>query len=394
MRRTLARIALFASIFLIVAFVVFLVNQTTEVVTLAERVHPVLGRGVLWGLVGIYAVCIVVPAVMLFRLPRALTPPEREGTPEFDAYLERLGRRLERNPRLAGRPTRSREEIEAALETLDVEADETIRRTGSQIFMMTAISQNGSLDALLVLGYQVRMVWRVARIYYQRPTLRELVHLYANVAATAFVAGELDDVDISEHLQPVVAGALGAAPGAIPGLAGASSLLVNSAFDGATNAFLTLRVGVIARRYCDALVKPDRRLVRRSALAAATGILGSIVYRGTRRLTVAFAKASGRGVGTAVKGVGSTVVGTGSAVADSVRGAGESMVTRVADAGRSVAEGLGLRRREGRGEEEAADAPPKGEAPGGEVPGGGGAGEGGTPGPGGGAGSRPAEGGA
>ena len=50
------------------------------------------------------------------------------------------------------------------------------------------------------------MVWRVAHLYYQRPSLREMTYLYANVAATSFVAGELDDLELHQMIQPVVAG--------------------------------------------------------------------------------------------------------------------------------------------------------------------------------------------
>ena len=81
------------------------------------------------------------------------------------------------------------------------------------VFLTTAVSQSGRLDALLVLAAQSRMVWRVAHLYYQRPSVRELIHLYANVAATSFVAGELDDLELHQMIQPVVAGTVGASGG-------------------------------------------------------------------------------------------------------------------------------------------------------------------------------------
>jgi hypothetical protein len=134
-----------------------------------------------------------------------------------------------------------------------------------------------------VLAAQSRMVYRVARLYYQRPSLRELAHLYANVAATSFVAGELDDLELHQMIQPVVAGTVGALGGAIPGFQIMTSIMVNSLLSGSANAFLTLRVGIIAKDYCGSLVAEPRTQVRRAATAEAARLLSGIVRdSGTR----------------------------------------------------------------------------------------------------------------
>ena len=129
------------------------------------------------------------------------------------------------------------------------------------------------------------MVWRIARLYYQRPMLRDLIQLYANVAGTAFLAGEIEDVDISEQVEPVLSSALGAMAVSIPGFQLAASILVNSVLTGTANAFLTLRVGIIARRYCGSLVVAERRTLRRAASAEAAKLLGTIVRQGTTKLS-------------------------------------------------------------------------------------------------------------
>ena len=58
------------------SFVVFVVNQTAQVVQLASTFDPAAGRVVLIGLVGAYAVLLAVPVVMVVRLPRPLVPPD------------------------------------------------------------------------------------------------------------------------------------------------------------------------------------------------------------------------------------------------------------------------------------------------------------------------------
>jgi hypothetical protein len=218
-----------------------------------------------------------------------------------------MGLRLRGNPLLQGQALSSRQDIEAAIRTLDGRAEEIVRSTGSQVFITTAVSQNGSLDGLMVLLAQTRMLWQIARVYYQRPTVRELAILYGNVASTALVATQLDDLDLAEQVQPLVSGVLGSAAGAVPGLQAAGSLLVNSIVTGTANAFLTLRVGIIAKRYCGALVLPERRALRRLAVSEAAQMLGTIARAGARRVAGAFWAASKARMGDAARGFGESV---------------------------------------------------------------------------------------
>ena len=141
-----------------------------------------------------------------------------------------------------------------------------------------------------MLAAQSRMVWRIAHLYYQRPSLRELIHLYANVAATSFVAGELDDLELHQMIQPVVAGTLGAVGGAIPGFQVFTTILVNSLLSGSANAFLTLRVGIIAKDYCGSLVAEPRTQVRRAATTEAARLLSGIVKESGARVREAIWK--------------------------------------------------------------------------------------------------------
>ncbi len=279
MKKTLKLLVLLGSSFVLLSFGVIVVNQTAQVVELAGRAHPALGVATFWGLITIYSGLVGVPILMIVRMPRALTPPETEGGPEFEAHLVELGRRLDSNPYLqepvGPRPTRR--DVERALESLDAEADREVRKMARMVFMTTAVSQSGRLDALLVLAAQSRMVWRIAHIYYQRPSIREMAHLYSNVAATAFVAGELDSVELHQMIQPMVAASLGTVGGAIPGLQVITSVAVNSMISGSANAFLTLRIGMITRTYCGSLVAQPRNYVRKSATSRAARMLSDVV---------------------------------------------------------------------------------------------------------------------
>ena len=307
MRRTALRIALFLSAFVIVAFAVFLVNQTAQVVALADRAHPLFGNVVFWTLLVLYAFCLLVPTFLILRLPPPLVPPEDETSAEFARHLERLTKRLRRNPLLRDRTIATRAEVDDALRVLDRRADEMTKAAGAQVFITTAVSQNGSLDGIIVLAAQSKLVYEIARVYYQRPSLRDMVWLYGNVASTAFVAGELEDIDLSEQVQPILSSVAGSAAGAIPGFQAASTLFVSSVMTGAANALLTMRVGVITKQYSRALSVPQKRLVRRTALVQATGMLGGVVMDGAKRVWDAILTAGSRRFTGAVSGAAASL---------------------------------------------------------------------------------------
>lgn len=314
MNKTLKKIILSASILILLLFILFIINQTAQVVQLAEKVTPSFGNLVFWALLIVYAVLILIPIFLLLRLPRSLIPPKTEDTPAFNAYLTVLKKRLAANPHLKGLELSDRKQVDEALAILAKKSDEIIQQTASTVFISTAISQSGRLDAFLVLSAQSRMVWRIARLYYQRPTLRDLIQLYANVAGTAFLASEFEDIDISEQVEPVLSSTLGALAVSIPGVQLAASILVNSVLTGAANAFLTLRVGIIARRYCGSLVIAEKRLLRRAASAEAATLLGSIVKQGSAKLSKALWKASKGKVGGIFSGMKEYAKGAGSSL--------------------------------------------------------------------------------
>jgi len=307
MKKTVVRLASIAALGLSVSFAVIVVNQTAQLVELVGRLHPVAGQAVFWGLLAFYAACILVPLGMWLRLPRALVPPASAEGPEFEKYLAGLRTRLQANPRLETTGLDTREQMEAALRQLDADADELTKGAASRVFLATAVSQNGSLDALFVLGLQSRLVWDIARVYRQRPSLRDMGWLYANVMTTAFIASEIEEMDLSQQIQPVVQNALGAAAGAVPGLQVASSVLVSSIVSGSANAFLTLRVGVVARRYCGAMTRPVKRSLRRAAFTEAAGMLGAIAGAGAKKVVGAVAKASARTVAKTAASIGNKV---------------------------------------------------------------------------------------
>ncbi|MBI5564687.1 MAG: DUF697 domain-containing protein, partial [Chloroflexi bacterium] len=244
---------------------------------------------------------VITPLVIIVRLPQALVPPPESDLAAVEAYRGQLRQRLSNNPHLNDSPIDLSSEtgLQAAIQQLDMRADQLTKQAASTTFVSTAISQNGRLDALMVLATQTRLVWQIAQLYQQRPHWRELLNLYSNVAVTALLVSEIEDLDISEQIEPIVASVLGSGVvGAVPGVGTvAVNILTNSLIEGTANAFLTLRIGSVTRQYCGALTKLEKRLVRRSATVAAAGLLGSIVRESASVVSKAILNAVGE-VGT------------------------------------------------------------------------------------------------
>lgn len=119
--------------------------------------------------------------------------------------------------------------------------DEIIHRHAKQVFISTALSQNGRLDALLVLTINFRMLKELVSSYGYRPTYGQLIKTYTKVMAAALIADGIEDTEFAELFPMLSRGFLSA----IPGLGTVSS----SFLQGSGNAFLTLRVGYITKNY-------------------------------------------------------------------------------------------------------------------------------------------------
>jgi hypothetical protein len=72
--------------------------------------------------------------------------------------------------------------------------------------------------------------------------------------------------------------------GAIPGFQVFTTIAVNSLLSGSANAFLTLRIGMIAKAYCSSLVAQPRTRLRKSATADAARLLSGIVKESGSRV--------------------------------------------------------------------------------------------------------------
>ncbi len=311
MKDAIRKITFYLALLITISGTVIVINQTIQFSTFMDGFHPIAGDITFGVLITLYLTFILIPIIIYFRLPKRLELPEETSGEEFDTYLKYVGNHLSNNENIDTTEFKTQVEIEAGLTELDEKCYELVKKAGSKTFLFTSISQFGALDTLIVLATQTRLIWDIAHLYNQRPTLRDMWMLYSNVVTTTFIAGNIDEIDFAEILQPVISKALGSAGAVIPG----SALFINSLFTGTTNAFLMLRVGLITRNYCNSLVKQEQSFIRKNAIAESLKLLSVITAEGGKNLSGTILKAAGKSVTDTVSQAGESFRNTGKKIA-------------------------------------------------------------------------------
>lgn len=217
-------------------------------------------------------------------LMEAATPEEKKR------FSEEMTRRMASNPiiREAQLSPDEPEYMQACLELLKKRADTEIQQNAKRIFLATALSQNGRLDALIVFVSLCRLVWRVSSIYNQRPHPREVISLYWAVVTSTFLALTLEELDIATEVgigfgESFQAMAPAGVTASIPFAGKALQTFTASTIDGTANCYLALRAGIVTRNAFAYRAReediPGRAAVFREAGAQLLELSGGLVER-------------------------------------------------------------------------------------------------------------------
>lgn len=284
MIKNLAKYTSIVAVLVIIVFALFCVNQLIDLYANLLLINETLAISVIAVISIILFTLFAVPIVLLARLPRSISLSEMN---DANAYAIRLKKRLANNKQIkaAKIDVSDPEGLDKALDLLRTNAEETINTTATAVFLTTSVSQNGKLDALTIFITQTRMIWKIAHIYWQRPSLRDMLRLYANVGGSALIASELEDIDITRQIEPIMSAILKSPGRSIPLVGHAAHIITDSLLEGSTNAFLTLRVGVLTLRYCGG-VNPEmsKKELKRSAYSEAAKMLRVLVIKSSGKV--------------------------------------------------------------------------------------------------------------
>ncbi|MBV6641705.1 MAG: DUF697 domain-containing protein [Cyclobacteriaceae bacterium] len=328
MIKQFSKILIPLSILLIVGFVLFVINQISGVYLLV-RSSSELYANILLAFLSILAFGLFAwPLVLYLKLPTPLNIPKNNK--ELAKYQKNLVKRLRSNQHLkrAGLIPKDVDMLPEAINYLNKEASKVIRDTANIVFLTTSVSQNGKLDAFTVLMTQSRMVWKIAHLYYQRPTLREMTYLYANVGASTLLASEIEDLDISTQIEPVLQSFFRNSAGkSIPLIGPTANIILDSLMEGSTNAFLTLRVGNIASKYCSCYEVTTKEKIKKLAFSESVSQLKEIVLKSSARIFTGLLKATKKAGTDTLKSGWEAISTAGGKIYEGVRKQGQKVTS-------------------------------------------------------------------
>lgn len=150
------------------------------------------------------------------------------------------------------------------------EINKRIKKHAKTVMISTAISQNGRLDFFTVIVVNLRMIKELVQMCGFRPSYKNLSKLTVNVFTTALIAEGLENLDINDVLPQSTMNTLGEIPLIKP--------ILSSFTQGMSNALLTLRIGIVTRKYLFTDAKEiTKEKIRRDALLEAAKMLPSVV---------------------------------------------------------------------------------------------------------------------
>ncbi|HNZ50439.1 MAG TPA: YcjF family protein [Bacilli bacterium] len=154
--------------------------------------------------------------------------------------------------------------------TLKQEINKIVLRNAKTVMISTAISQNGRLDLITVLVVNLKMIKEIVLKSGFRPSYAKLGKLSANVLGTALIAEGLEGLDFNDIFPASTTNFLSEIPLIKP--------LASSIIQGISNALLTIRVGIITRKYLYAEYKNySKNEVRRDSIKESIKLLPSVI---------------------------------------------------------------------------------------------------------------------
>ncbi len=133
------------------------------------------------------------------------------------------------------------------------------------VFISTAISQNGKLDMMTVLSVNLKMIKEIVIKAGFRPSYAKLGKLSVQVLGTALIAETLDGLNFTDLFPTSTANYIAEIPLVKP--------IANSVLNGLGNGLLTLRIGIVARRYLFSETKPSKDEIRRKSIKESVKML-------------------------------------------------------------------------------------------------------------------------
>ncbi len=280
--KTIQRILFFLSLFLIY----FVIKEFLQLYTSLYLLHPYAGYGFLVLLAGLTVYFVIIPLTRIIMLkPNQPPAKDKSKVPEL---IEKRMQCFRRNHYLIEQSfdfssiTADEKGYNTVVKELKKEGARIRKRYVTALFYSTSLSQNGFIDAFLMLSGSINMVRELFKLYRGRVTNRDLLSIGRLVMLSTMIAGsEGVEYFITELFSKYATDGMKKLPGA--------NIMLSSLADGMVNAALLTRISIITERYCTMLyIKKENELFPAVHVIADTtrNILSDVLQRIYRDLIV------------------------------------------------------------------------------------------------------------
>jgi hypothetical protein len=262
--------------FLSIVLIYFIAKEFLDLYVSLNAVHPYLSYGFIVLAAGVLIYFVGIPVYRIIRIPRAPRPLTTEDN--LDKELEKRFGLLESNPYLlsiqfdmASVP-RTKEGYEQVMSVLKKESAVIRNKYVNGLFYSSAISQNGFIDAVLILSSSVNLVKDTFVLYNGRVSNRDLFAIGKQVYYSMAIGGsETVEYATGEIFSKLSTEGMRSIP--------FFDKILGSLADGFVNAALLTRVALITDNYCSKLIITSERDLRPSPVfivQTASNITGTL----------------------------------------------------------------------------------------------------------------------
>ena len=271
-------------------FSVVTISLVGNIITIGDKaaeIHPWVGWG-FYIILGLFLLRFIVYPTLKFLFTPELKGDGRDRIEEMESdelarYIKHLSMTQQERELFATEPT-PLEGAKRVLKHRDDEASKVVRRAALNVFIVTGISQNGSLDIITAFGMNIQMINRLVGLRHSRPSLTQLLELYVIVISSALIISITDEIfdqiDTSELLGSMAGGVAGSI----------AKTFLSSSVNGAMNAYLTLRIGKLTMKYLELgskAYKKNKKKIRKEARRSALKELPAVAKSGLEQVASA-----------------------------------------------------------------------------------------------------------
>lgn len=262
----------------------FLIMLVSEILATGERIgriHKYLEYGFYGLSIILFFFLIVNPVRIILFSPSfsVVTVLDEENKRNFKVY-KKISQNLVKNNYVteedktnleaASNVPEIREELVKVFNsTIKKEINKIIINNAKTVMISTAICQNGKFDMLTVLSMNIKMIKEIVQKCGFRPGAVKLGKLSVNVITTALISDSLEGLDFNELFPQTTSNALADIPLIKP--------IASSFVNGISNALLTIRIGVVTRKYLFSDGKLNKSDIRVGAIKESLQLIPLVI---------------------------------------------------------------------------------------------------------------------